>query len=116
MKEYLNGWTLTALGLLALLLFKNIRKLLREVYGKVDKVEFGGFLFFGLLCGMLWRDGHREHEWRFFTDTMYVIVSVVAITGLGLTIAFRYLKELRGIEQKEEKDAKSTEETSEVPK
>lgn len=110
MKEYFNGWlgVLIALGLL--LLFKQIRQLFREVYGRVDKVEFGGFLFFGVFLWMLWVKVFVPGKENVFSDTLIIFVGMVAITGLGLTAVFRHMKDLKNLAETPFKDGSKTEE------
>jgi hypothetical protein len=92
MKEYFNEWFAIGVALTVLLFFRKFRELFREVYGTVDKVEFGGFLFFAVFLWMLWVKTHKPEV---FSDALIIFVGCVAITGLGLTVVFKHLKELK---------------------
>jgi len=124
------NYVLIGLGIvLALLLTFNYNKLkkgfLHIFGGDIDKVEFGGLVFLFMFIWMIYKEGTRDHDWQYFSDTYILFVSGAAVTGLGMNKVIEAFKQMRGVDTTETKiETKITktntdtnkDESSEAPK
>lgn len=102
-----DHWTDIALTIVGgILTFITLRWLSNKIHwirDGLNKKEFAALIFIAILIWMRWRDGHREHEWRYFSDLDYMTTYAFIAVGLGLSEIIEAIYAFKGVR----KDAKN---------
>lgn len=70
--------------LIVLIFWRRVVSGMAWVKDGLSKREFAALTFLAILIWMYWRDGHRDHEWTYFSDLQYIVSYVFISVGLGL--------------------------------
>lgn len=99
-----SNWTDVALvvigGLLSFISLRWLTNSVSWIRDGLNKKEFAALFFLGLLTYMYWVDGHREHEWSYFSDLQYITSYVFISVGLGLNEILQAIYAIKGIDLK----------------
>ena len=100
-EKWLNGLIKVTPVLVFIIFWKRFISGLAWIKDGVSKREFAALIFLAILIWMYWRDGHREHEWSFFTDMQYIVSYIFISVGLGLNEILEAIYAIKGMKRNE---------------